>query len=295
MTPRSFFLLPVIASGLLASSADAVTIYTIGSNNSFYSFDSATPGTVTQVGASGAASGYVDVDIYGANGALYAISGSGAGSQINLATGASSGGWTPNTNPITGAVTTFDFNPAADRVRVISNGGANNYRLQPDFASAPQTVTSPGAVTVDGGFSFTSSSAVARPGVSVVAAAYTNPGNNPPSTILYTLSSDGFLNSHTTPTGSFGNGVAVSAFGLGFTPTGSGFDIDLTNTGYALANASGVTNFYSIDLTTGVGTFLGSVGSTPGLTFSGLAAVPEPSTALLGALAGVGLLRRRRI
>lgn len=293
MIPRSLFL-PAIACGLSLSSADAVTIYTIGSDNSFYSFDSAAPGTVSQVGASGAAAGYVDVDIYGANGALYAISGSGAGAQINRTTGASSGGWTPNTNPITGLVTTFDFNPVADRVRVISNGGASNYRLQPDFASAPQTVTNPGAVTVDGGFSFTSSSAVARPGVNVFGAAYTNPGNNPASTILYTISSDGFLNSHTTPAGTFGNGVAVSPFGLGFTPTGSGFDIDLTNTGYALANAGGITNLYSIDLSTGIGTFLGAVGTTPGLTFNGLAVVPEPSTALLGALGGFALLRRRR-
>ncbi|MCW1885606.1 DUF4394 domain-containing protein [Luteolibacter flavescens] len=286
---------PAIASGLLATSASAVTIYTIGSDNSFYSFDSAVPSVVTQVGAAGSAAGYVDLDVYGANGSLYGITASGSGASINLSTGASSGGWTPNTNPITGAVNAFDFNPAADRVRVISNGGTNNYRVQPDFASAPQTITNPGGVTVDGGFNFTSSTGTLRPGIFVLGAGYTNPGNNPASTILYTLSSDGFLNSHTTPAGSFGDGVAIGAAGLGFTPTGSGFDIDLEGIGYAIANSDGVSNLYAIDLTTGVGTLVGAVGTTTGLTFNGLAAVPEPSTALLGALAGLALLRRRRI
>ncbi|MCW1922442.1 DUF4394 domain-containing protein [Luteolibacter arcticus] len=288
------FSLPAIAFGLFVSSANAVTIYTIGSDNSFYSFDSAAPGAVSQVGTSGAATGYVDVDIYGANGALYGITGSGAGSRINTANGTSTSAWTPNTNPITGSVNAFDFNPFADRVRVISNGGANNYRIQPDVASLPQTVTNPGGVLVDGGFTFTDSLGGARAGITVLGAGYTNPGDNPGSAVLYTLSSDGFLNSHTTPAGTFGNGVAVSAFGLGFTPTGSGFDIDLTNTGYALANVAGVTNLYTINLTTGISNLVGAVGNTPGLTFTGLAIVPEPSTALLGVLGGLALVRRRR-
>jgi len=74
-----------------------------------------------------------------------------------------------------------------------------------------------------------------------------------------------------------------------------GFDIS-PNTGIAYA-WNGALNLYSIDLTTGASTLLGSnTGNVPNAVF-GIAvapvAAPEPGSGLLGMFGGLALLGRR--
>ncbi len=275
-----------IAYGFLTATSGAVVIYGIGSNNSLYNFDSASAGLVTQIGASGSFSNIVDIDFHGANGLLYGLSSTGQAYTINTQTGAQ----TLVTNPITAltGIYAIDFNPMADRIRLAGTGNFNG-RLTPDFQTPPTAVQPNGTVTNDGTFAFFASDGITpRSGVSVLGAGYTNPINNPGSTLLYTISSDGFLNSHTAPAGAFGNGVAVGA--LGFVPVGSSFDISIEGLGFASDGA----NLMSVTLATGASASLGAIGLPGGVGLRSLAVVPEPSTLVLGSLAGLGLLRRRR-
>ncbi|MEO5714470.1 MAG: DUF4394 domain-containing protein [Luteolibacter sp.] len=274
----------IITYGILTASSHAVSIFGIGTNNSLYQFDSATPGTVNQIGAAGSASNLVDIDFHGANGLLYGVSSAGLTYTVNIQTGAQTQVTTP-LDTLSG-ITAIDFNPLADRIRLVGSGNFNA-RLTPDVQTAPTATQANGTVTMDASFSlFQSDGTTARSGATVLGAGYTNPIDNPSATTLYTLASDGFLSMHTAPTGSFAIGNAVGVAGLGFIPVGSGFDIGVNGSGYAFDG----TNLRLIDITTGTSTSLGAVG----VGIRSLAVVPEPSTYLLGAVACLGLLRRRR-
>lgn len=275
-----------LVSGALTATSGAVGIFGIGANNNLYSFDSASPGLVTQIGANGSFSNIVDIDFHGANGLLYGVSGTGQAFTINVQTGVQTLVTTPGT--ALSGITAIDFNPLADRIRLAGTGNFNG-RLTPDVQTPPTATQANGTVTLDGTYAyFAADGTTVRSGVNVLGAGYTNPSNNPSGTALYTLSSDGFLNLHTAPTGTFGNGVAVGA--LGFTPVGSAFDIDIAGLGYAYDGA----NLRTITLATGASASLGAIGLPGGTGLRGLAVVPEPSALLLSGLAGLGLLRRRR-
>ena len=269
--------------------AQAVIIYGLGSNSRLYSFNSSSPGSVIDIGAS---AGLVDIDFHGVNGLLYGVSASGMAYTINVTSGAQ----TLVTTPLASlsGLTAMDFNPLADRIRLAGSGNSNA-RLTPD-AQSPPTATQPnGSVTSDGTFSFfQSNGTTARPGVSILGVAYTNPINNPPGTTLYSLSADGFLNIHQSPTGTFGSGNAVGS--LGFTPVGSAFDIASDGSGTFLGSAYAYdgTNLQLVNLSTGSSGSLGAIGLPTGVSLVGLAVVPEPSSLLLGAVGGLCLLRRRR-
>ena len=294
--PQSFntisihrLLVAALASGSFTMTAQAVVIYGLGSDSRLYSFDSASPGSVTNIGAS---AGLVDIDFHAVNGLLYGVSASGSAFTVNTATGVQSLVTTP-LSALSG-LTAMDFNPLADRIRLAGSGNSNA-RLTPDAQSPPTATQANGTVTPDGTFSFfLSDGTTPRPGVSILGVAYINPINNPANTTLYSLSADGFLNIHTTPGGSFSNGVAVGA--LGFTPVGSGFDIAADGSGTFLGSAYAYdgTNLRLVNLTTGAGSSLGAIGLPGGVSLVGLAVVPEPSSMLLGAVGGLCLLRRRR-
>ncbi len=280
---------PIIAATFaclsLASTSEAVGIFGLGNNGSLYQFDSAAPGSVIQIGSNGSFSDIVDIDFHGANGLLYGMTSTGLLSTINTVSGARSLVTTP-LSALSG-LTAMDFNPLADRVRLAGTGGFNA-RITPNFQTAPTAMQANGTVTMDGTYSFfQSDTTTARPGVSVLGAGYTNPSNNPSSTILYTLSGDNFLNRHTTPAGAFGNGVAVGP--LGYTQVGAGFDIDINGLGYGYDG----TNLRAIQLSDGSSNSLGAIGLPLSVTLQSLAVVPEPSSALLFSLASLGLLRRR--
>lgn len=275
-----------LSFGALTAASQAAGIFGIGTNNNLYSFDSLSPGLVTQVGASGSFSNIVDIDFHGANGLLYGISGTGQAFTINPQTGVQTLVTTPG-SALSG-ITAMDFNPFADRIRLAGTGNFNG-RLTPDVQTGPTAMQANGTVTQDGTYAyFTADGSTPRTGVNVMGAGYTNPINNPADTTLYTLSSDGFLNLHTTPAAAFGNGFAVGA--LGFTPVGSGFDIDTNRVGYGY---DGV-NLRTISLASGASMSLGAIGLPDGVGLRNLAVVPEPSALLLSGLAGLGLLRRRR-
>lgn len=178
------------------------------------------------------------IDFRPANGQLYGITLTAAGNYarvytFNLGTGAATalGAGFALTAGTTAAG--FDFNPVADRIRLVTNLG-QNLRLLP----------------ADG--TIVNADAVLNPGTpSVSGAAYTNSFAGTTSTTLFVLNSTKLFKQDPP-----NNGVLAEAGSMGITAdSANGFDIGGTsNQGYALLTVGGVTGLYTINTTTGVAT-----------------------------------------
>lgn len=216
------------------------------------SFNRAAPGTtVGSIAVSGLASGesLLGIDYRPADGKLYGVSSAGKVYTIEPSTGVATMKATlvaaaGDDNPFTAFVGTdfgVDFNPAADRLRVVSNTGLN-LRINVDT----------GDTLTDG--TITPASGTAQ----VSAAAYTNAFAGTTATQLFVLdASTGLLHLQDPPNaGTLGVGLP-----LGITATTvNGFDIDArNNTGYAVLGASGAATLYSVNLGSGAAVSVGTV------------------------------------
>jgi hypothetical protein len=215
----------------------------------------------------------VGMDFRPANGQLYALGYNAALTtananiySVNLATGALT---TVGTTSLTLALGTstdrvgFDFNPTADRIRVVSTTGAN-YRLNP----------------TDGTLMATDGSLTSGPRIS--AAAYTNSSSANGTTLYDYDAAAGQLYQQNPPND--GTLVAVGA-PSGVTSTdGADFDIynatgTTTNTAFLAVSPGGLPttpsfdNLYTVNLTTGALTSVGRIGL--GSNVSGLASLTQ--------------------
>lgn len=186
----------------------------------------------TEVGAiavTGLASGdaLVGIDMRPADGMLYGLGSSGTLYTLDPATGLATRKAALGT-ALSGTQFAVDFNPAADRLRVVSDTG-QNLRINVDT----------GETTVDG--------SITPATTSVTAAAYTNSFAGTVTTQLFGLDvAAGRLVLQDPPN----NGVVSPGVPLGVTAeTANGFDIDpRTNIGYAALRVGGTTALYTIDL-----------------------------------------------
>jgi hypothetical protein len=277
----------VLAPNALAAPAERAFALS-GSN--LLSFDPAAPGTVTTKAVTGvqAGEGLVGIDVRPQNGMLYGL---GVNATTNTATlytiGRETGAagvvgvagtiqFTTNGATVVDLPTGeygFDFNPAADRVRV-STATGRNFRVNPNTGApvdGDNTGLTSGTVTgtnPDGSINGATTS--------VSGSAYTNDRPNTGVTTLYTLSaaSDALTIQNPPNTGTETMAVAVTEGGLplNFTAAG-GFDIDpavnaaasnvavTSGSGYAALTVGGTTRLYTIDLVSGAATSLGTIGT----------------------------------
>ena len=218
------------------------------------SFNRTAPGTLTSsVALSGLASGesLVGIDVRPADRTVYAVSTLGRIYTLDAATGVLTLKSTLST-PLAGSQFGVDFNPVADRLRLISNTG-QNLRVNVDT----------GAVTTDG--------AINGPAATITASAYTNTFAGTTSTQLYNLDGAGTLYLQDPPN----NGTQTSPVPLNVAFSASnGFDIDpRTNVGYAALTVSGSSRLYTVPLAGTAGAQLvGTIGSGEALV--GLALLP---------------------
>ena len=219
------------------------TIVLTGSDR-LVSFNRAAPATeVGAIAVSGLASGetLLGIDMRPADGLLYALASSGTLYTLDPATGkatrksalmAMAGDDAPYT-ALSGTHFAVDFNPAADRLRVVSDTG-QNLRINVDT----------GAATTDGSIT----PATTR----VTAAAYTNSFAGTVTTQLFGLdAAAGRLVLQDPPN----DGVVNAGVPLGvLADTLNGFDIDpRNNMGYAALRVGGSTALYTIALATTTG------------------------------------------
>ena len=205
----------------------------------------------------------VGIDFRVARGVLYALSASGRlytldtgnGKLSPVGSGAPVSLQVPGGTP--GATIGFDFNPAADRIRVVSDQGLN-LRLHPDTGAVAATDAAPAYAPGD-----------ARAGQAprLVAAAYTYNKTNDKLTTNYAIdraagtlvlqgSKEGMQ-----PVVSPNTGQLSTVGALGTGPVdAAAFDIsDLGNQALAALRQAGRTRLYTLDLGTGHATLLGTV------------------------------------
>lgn len=146
---------------------------------------------------------------------------------------------------LTGTQFATDFNPVADRLRVVSDSGQN---LRINVAT--------GLVITDGDIN-------GVPGAVITGAAYSNNFAGAVSTTLYVIdAAAGVLYIQAPPN----NGTISSPVTLGVSGTTvNGFDIDIASPerGYAALTVGGVTNLYRISLSaaSNAATLIGTIGT----------------------------------
>lgn len=246
-------------------------VVALTASNRLVSFDRATPGTIrTNVLVTGLQSGenLVGIDVRPADGMLYGVGSTGRLYTLDAATGAATNksrlaaDAADTTQPFTalaGASFGVDFNPMADRLRIVSNTG-QSLRINVDT----------GATTTDGSINGGAAN------TAISASAYTNSFAGTGSTTLYGI--DG-VNSTLYTQNPPNDGTLAMAVPLGITiGAANGFDIDArTNMGYMVATVGGARNLYGVNLaaTSAPTTLIGAVGVTEdirGIALRGAAA-----------------------
>ena len=222
--------------------AVAGDVFVLTASNKLLSFDRATPATIrTTATVTGLQSGenLLGIDYRPADGQLYGVGSTGRIYTINGVTGAAtlkstlaadSADATAPYTALAGTAFGVDFNPVADRLRIVSNTG-QSLRINVDT----------GATTTDGNINGGAAN------TAITAAAYTNSFAGTASTTLFVIdATNGTLYTQNPPN----NGTLASPVALGITATAvAGFDIDArTNTGYAVMTVGGVRNLYTLNL-----------------------------------------------
>ncbi|PTA68402.1 DUF4394 domain-containing protein [Deinococcus arcticus] len=198
----------------------------------------------------------VDLDVRNTDNMLYALSSAGNIYRLSMA-----GAATRDGAALGEAAVAMDFNPVANRLRVVGTAD-RNFRVT--LNSAPVPGTSPaGTVTNDGTYAY----ALSTPNPNLVAAAYTNSFNNSASgavnpnttTELFTIDADTdalvlHSNNPTGPAGNFSLLTSRGALGVDAMPGMTGFDITGTSSAYLSTSTGGTTSFYTVNLGTGAAT-----------------------------------------
>ena len=275
----------VLALATLGTGAQATPVFALTRDSgSLLRFDTSAPGAVSTVGALSGATTVLDgIDFRPADNMLYGyLASSGGIYRVDTSTGLTT---LVSTAATASTPLGVDFNPAADRLRVVT-GADLNLRIN----------VSTGATLVDGTLAYAVGDVNAGADPHVVEAAYTNNDTNPATgTTLFYI--DDVLNTLVS-TSSPNAGVLNTIGGLGFNfDEFLGFDISTDssgkNTAFASLRVGGSQGLYTLNLLTGQATLLGAIGAD---AIRGLAVstVPEPASLALVALAGLALVRQRR-
>ena len=230
----------------------------------------------------GAGETLVGIDFRVARGVLYALSSLGRLYVLDTATGALKPvGAAPMAVPLAGPLFGFDFNPVADRIRVVGESG-QNLRLHPDTGASVDGNPALDGVQGDGALAYVNGDVHAAKAPAIVAAAYTYNKTDEKITTNFAIdrrlgtlvmqgSREGVAPVVSPNTGQL---TTVGALGLGEL-TDASFDIaDVSGAAFAAvrtAQAPGA-RLHLIDLASGRARFLGTVGD--GTALLGMAVEP---------------------
>ncbi len=275
-----FVSLLALSAALLSTPAAAdaelakIRLYAVSASHQLIAVSAAEPGriirSVTLYGLD-ANERLLGIDYRVAHGVLYALGSSGRVFRVDVASGALSAvGETRFGHALEGTQFGFDFNPAADRIRIVSERG-QNLRAHPETGALVDFKPDIDGFQPDGALAFRSDDANAGRAPRVIAAAYTYNTENEKLTTNFAI--DGELGAllrqgsveGTEPVVSPNTGALSTVGSLG---TGSlseaHFDIsDVTNTALAALStrAAPVPTLYRIDLGSGRAYAIGPIGT----------------------------------
>lgn len=249
------------------------TVVAVTANAELIKFNAGQPGRILErkplIGIS-AGDRLVGIDFRVARGVLYGLAQNGRLYTIDTATGIAKSLTAPPFEALTvGDGIGMDFNPAVDRIRVVTSTG-QNFRMHPDTGAIIDGSNMLVGVQPDISLNYATGDANAARRPNVAAAAYTYNKQNEKITTLYVIdralgnlamqgSKEG-----TTPFVSPDTGQLTTIGSLGLGPlNNAAFDIsDVSNAPLAAVRASAdpVTRLYLLDLATGRATPLGRVG-----------------------------------
>ncbi|WP_229641999.1 DUF4394 domain-containing protein [Waterburya agarophytonicola] len=270
---EAFRITAPVAAGTIevSASTDVSQLVALNDDNTLVSFDSNNPGVSQFTDITGVEGVLLGIDTRPADGSIYGISTANNIYTIDPSSGEATYISTLDTPFEGGTISGFDFNPVADRLRLVGDND-QDFRINVDT----------GEVTVDGTLAFADGDANDGINPNVTAAAYTNSFDGTVSTELYDI--DTLLNNlvlQNPPND--GTLETIGDLGIDFDTLG-GFEIvsavEGDNTAFAVSN----TTLYSIDLETGTAKSLGEVGSINPLNLQGLTAIPEENTPTINEL-----------
>ncbi|WP_373538628.1 DUF4394 domain-containing protein [Chamaesiphon sp.] len=241
----------------------ASSFIALSDNNVLVSFNSNNLSRVSSIPVTGIDGSLLGIDTRPANGLIYGITTANKIYTIAPTTGIATQVSTLDTPFTATSVSGFDFNPVADRLRLVGDND-QNFRINVDT----------GAVTVDGTLAFATGDVNAGDDPIVTAAAYTNSFAGTTATQLYDLDAQQDILVLQNPPNN-GTLATIGGLGVDFGPS-SGFDIVSSSLGNNAAFATANGKLYSIDLGTGAAMNLGNIGSGSNQIFRGLIAAPAP-------------------
>lgn len=246
------------------SSGHAETIWVATTGNQLLSFDSGSPGSITNsLPVTGLPGGETveGIDFRPLNGMLYALGSTGRLYTIDLETGAATQVGASFT--LTGTRFGFDFNPTVDRIRAVSDQ-EQNLRLHPDTGVVAFT---------DPALAFAVGDVNSGDDPVVAGAGYTNSLAGVSTTVLYDieLGNDVLVSQNPANDGTLNT---IGPLGVAAVDSFVGFDISgRTGTAYAAINPGSGPTLYRIDLSTGTALRVGAIGgSASGITGLAIAA-----------------------
>ena len=253
-------------------------------------FESDDPATIkSRVAITGLISGdtLIAVDERPSNRRLYGLGSGGRIYAINSLTGlASPIRAAPFEVPLNGAVFSFDFNPATNRIRIVSDQG-QNLRVDPDTGAVLDGNVPTAGTQADPSLAYASGDVNQDATPHVVAAAHAGSGSGANPSTLYVIDSNLDILARQGAVGgqsespNTGRLHTVGSLGVDATNVTS-FEIVDNSTAFAsFAAADGSARLFSIDLASGLASFIDNIGV--GETLRDLASAPGANPPAPGA------------
>lgn len=230
---------------LMATAANAASIIGLVDGKTIVTIDPATKKVTGKADVSGAGA-LLGIDVRPADGMLYGIAADGNIVTIDMKSGKAAVKSKLSEPWKAGVTTSFDFNPVADRLRLMNSEGVS-LRINVDDGKA----------TVDGSHKYKEGDANAGKTPKVVAGAYTNSFKGTKATALYNIdAATGSLVTQAPPN----DGVLNTVGSLGMTVSGPvAFNIvtmgEDKNDAWLMSGG----NLYSVDLKSGKATMAGKI------------------------------------
>ena len=235
----SLLALTLLAGVAGAAPASAQTVAALVGDDTLVHVDAAAGKAVKTVKVTGISGKLLGIDVRPADGMLYGVASDGSVVTIDPQSGAATVKSKLETMLPNGVMATIDFNPAADRLRIIGADGTN-LRANVDD----------GKVTKDGMLKFADADQMKGKSPKVVAGAYTNSMKGAKETALFDIDATGAVLKQAPPN----DGVLNTVGMMGMASETVAFDIASDGQGGNSAWAMVGSKLYKIDLASGKGT-----------------------------------------